>query len=98
MPAARVEAFTVTFAPEGNEFTDAGLTLQLPPPEIREHVRFTVPAKRLIALTVMEPLVVVLPAFTVGKGLGSVRMKSAVVVTFTVKEVFSGEGAPEVLA
>jgi len=88
----------VTRAPAGNEFTDAGLTLQLPLPDTSEQVRFTVPVKRLIALTVMEPLVVVLPAFTVGKGTGSVRTKSAVVVTFTVKEVFRGDGAPEVLA
>jgi hypothetical protein len=88
----------VTLTPAGNEFTDAGLTLQLPVPEISEQVRFTVPAKKLIALTVMEPLVVVLPAFTVGKGRGSVRTKSAVVETFTVKEVFSGDGAPEVFA
>ena len=88
----------MTFAPAGNEFTDAGLTLQLPLPEIKEHVRFTGPENPLIELTVMEPLVVVLPAFTVGKERGSVRTKSAVVETFTANEVFSGDGAPDVLA
>jgi hypothetical protein len=83
----------------GNTFTEIGTTLQVPFPGGVEHVRLTVLVNPLTASTLVRPKVEVLPAFTVGKPfLGRLRTKSAVVETFTVNAVFSGAGAPEVLA
>jgi hypothetical protein len=60
-------AFTVTDAVVGIEVTEAGFTLQLPVPEISEQVRLIVPVNPLDAVTLIGPLVALLPAFTVGK-------------------------------
>ena len=47
---------------------------------------------------VIGPLVPVLPSFTFGKALGSLKTKSGFVVTASVNEVVKGEGAPGVVA
>jgi hypothetical protein len=60
----------------GIEFTDAGVTLQLPLPETKEHVRLIVPVNPFAAVTLIGPLVVLLPAFTVGKEPVSLSPKS----------------------
>ena len=44
------------------------------------------------------PLVPVLPSFTLGNGLGSLRMKVGLVVTVIPNEVVRGVGAPAVVA
>ena len=59
-------AFTVTVAVVGIEVTEGGFTLQLPLPETREQVRLIAPVNPLGAVTLIGPLVVLLPAFTVG--------------------------------
>jgi len=70
----------VTFAVVGIEVTVLGFTLQLPFPETREQVRLIVPVNPDVAVTLMGPLVVVLPAFTVGKVVGSLSAKSGLVL------------------
>ena len=46
----------------------------------------------------IEPLVPVVPAFTLGKALGSLRTNVGFSVTANVNEVVKGDGAPEVAA
>ena len=82
----------------GNTLTDEGLMLQLLAPKVFGQLRLTEPLKPSWEEIVIGPLVPVLPSFTLGKGLGSLRMKSGLVVTVMVNEVVRGEGAPEVVA
>ena len=74
-------AFTVTLGVAGVEVTVLGFTLQLPFPETREQVRVIVPVNPPDAVTLMGPLVPVLPAFTEGKGVGSLSMKSGALLS-----------------
>jgi hypothetical protein len=62
------------------DVTVAGLTLQLPLPETREQLRLTVSVNPLVAVTLIGPLVVLLPAFTVGNDPVSLREKSALLL------------------
>jgi hypothetical protein len=89
---------TMRLTVAGNALTDEGLMLQLLAPKVRAHDRLTVPLKPSWEETVMGPLLPVLPSFTLGKGLGSLRMKSGLVVTVMVNEALRGAGAPEVVA
>ena len=73
LAALRVVAFTVTDTVLGIEVTDAGLTLQLPGPEVKEQVRLIVPVNPFDAVTLIGPLVVLLPALTAGKELVSLN-------------------------
>ena len=82
----------------GKALTDEGLMLQLLAPKVFPQVRLTVPLKPSCEEIVIGPLVPVPPSFTLGKGLGSLRMKSGLVVTVIVKEVVRGAGAKEVVA
>jgi hypothetical protein len=82
----------------GNVLTDEGVMLQLLAPNVVAQVRFTVPLKPSWDEIVIGPLVPVLPSFTFGKGLGSLKMKFGLVVTVMVNEVVRGVGAPEVVA
>ena len=68
LPAVRWVAFTVTNTVAGYDCTEAGFTLQEPMPDNREHDNKTLPANPFMEVTVMGPLVVELPAFTIGKG------------------------------
>ncbi len=82
----------------GNVLTDEGVMLQLFAPNVVAQVRLTVPLKPSWEEIVIGPLVPVLPSFTLGKGLGSPRMKFGLVVTVMVNEVVRGVGAPPVVA
>jgi hypothetical protein len=90
-------AFMVTRGLAGYELTDAGATLQLPLPPVTEHVRATALLNPSCDVTLIVPLVVVLPAFTTGNAAGSLRMKVGLSVTFSANEVVTG-AAPLVLA
>jgi hypothetical protein len=59
------------------ELTDPGLTLQLPLPETSEQLRLMVPLNPLLAVTLIGPLVAVLPTLTAGKEPVSDKAKSA---------------------
>ena len=82
----------------GNVLTDEGVMLQLFPPKVVAQVRLTVPLKPSWEEIVIGPLVPVLPSFTLGKGLASLRMKFGLVVTTIANEVVRGVGAPAVVA
>src|ERR1700680_5298531 len=82
----------------GNALTDVGLMLQLLAPNVAAQIKLTVPLKPSWEAIVIGPLVPVLPAFTLGNALGSLRTKSGFVVTVRVKEVVKGAGAPGVVA
>jgi len=71
---------TVTFAVVGKEVTALGFTLQLPLPEMSEHVRLTIPVKPLAAVILIGPLPALLPAFTVGKAVGELSVKSGLLL------------------
>ena len=73
----------MTVAVAGYELTEAGETLQLPFP-VNEQERLVVPVNPSMALMVIGPPVL-LPAFTLGKGVGSVREKSVLVATIRVR-------------
>ena len=70
----------MTLGVDGIVVTVLGFTLQLPLPETRAQLRVIVPVNPLGAVTLIGPLVAVLPAFTVGKGVGSLRVKSGVLL------------------
>ena len=70
----------MTFAVVGKDVTVTGFTLQLLLPEISEQVRPTIPVKPVVAVTLIGPLVVLLPAFTVGKEVASLSMKSGLLL------------------
>src|ERR1039458_709174 len=82
----------------GNVLTDAGLMLQLLGPNVAGQLKLTVPVKPSWEEIVIGPLVPVLPTFTLGKGLGSLRTKSGFAVTASVNDVARGAGAPGVVA
>jgi hypothetical protein len=67
----------VTDAVVGIEVTVAGFTLQLPVPETKVQVRLIVPVNPLEPVTLIGPLVALLPAFTFGKEPVSLSAKSA---------------------
>jgi hypothetical protein len=66
----------VAVAVSGGKLTNGGFILQLPFPEASEHVRLMLPLNPLADVMVIDPCVFELPAFTVGKGIGSERQKS----------------------
>jgi hypothetical protein len=76
----KVGAFTVTFAVVGIEVTMAGLTLQLPVPDTREHDKLMLPVNPLVAVTLIGPVVALLPTLTVGKAVGSLSVKSGLLL------------------
>jgi len=78
--------------------TDVGLTLQLLAPKVSGQLKVTIPLKPSWEVIAIEPAVPVLPIFTLGKALGSLRMKSGFVVTAIANEVVKGAGAAEVVA
>ena len=78
--------------------TDAGLMLQLPLPKALTQLRLTVPAKPSCEEMVIEPVVPVLPAFTLGKAVGSLSAKVGLRITSAVNVIARGTGAPLVLA
>ena len=82
----------------GNELTDEGLTLQLVGPKVAAQLRLTVPAKPSWEAMEIGPLAPVLPAFTLGKGLGSPRTNEGFRATARVKDVVKGAGAAGVVA
>ncbi len=97
-PAAKLVPLITRVPFAGNVLTDAGVTLQLFVPKVVAQLRLTVPVNPSCEEMVIGPLVPVVPAFTVGKALGSLRTKSGLRVTASVNEVVSGAGAPEVVA
>ena len=82
----------------GNVLADDGVMLQLLAPKVLAQVRLTVLLKPSCEEIVIGPLVPVLPSFTLGNGLGSLRMKVGLVVTVIPNEVVRGVGAPAVVA
>src|SRR5579859_2259771 len=76
----RAAAFTVTFAVVGIEVTVLGLMLQLPFPESSEQLNVIVPVNPESAVTLIGPLVVLLPAFTTGNASGSLSAKSGLLL------------------
>ena len=88
----------MSVAVAGNELTDVGLMLQLPAPYVVGQLRVTVPLNPSCEAIEIDPVVPVLPAFTSGNAMGSVKTKSALEVTFRVNDVVSFEGAPVVVA
>ena len=78
----------------GNWLTAAGLTLQLFAPNVFAQSTVTTPLKPSCAVMVMGPVVPVLPSVTVGKGVGSLKTKSGLVVTRMLKVTLTGAGAP----
>src|SRR6266404_1603492 len=97
-PAAKLVPLMTKVAVAGKVLTDAGLTLQMLAPKVVAQLRLTVPVKPSWEEIVIGPLVPVLPTFTVGKAVGSLRTKSGFVVTASVNDVVRGAGAPEVVA
>ena len=98
VPAVKLVPLIVKVAVAGNELTDTGLMLQLPEPKVVGQLKVTVPVNPSCAVIEIGPLIPVLPTFTSGKALGSVRTKSEFAVTTRVNEVVSGDGAPAVEA
>jgi hypothetical protein len=76
----------VSVAVEGNEFTDVGLTLQLPAPYVFGQLNVTVPANPSCDAIAIAPVEPVLPALITGKAVGSVKTKSGLEVTFRVND------------
>jgi hypothetical protein len=97
-PLVKLFPLMVRVTVAGNVLTDVGLTLQLLTPKVFAQLKATVPAKPSCDEMLIGPVVPVLPSFTLGKGLGSVRTKSGFVVTIAVNDVLAGAGAPEVVA
>jgi hypothetical protein len=85
----------VSVAVAGKEFTEVGLMLQLPAPNVVAHARATVPLKPSCDVIEMGPLVPVLPTLTSGNVTG-LRTKSGLAVTFSVNDAVKLEGAPAV--
>src|ERR1700678_4439293 len=81
----------------GNVLTEFGFTLQLPLPPEMEHVRVTGLLNPSCDVTLIVPLVVVLPAFTTGNVPCAFKTKFGLSVTFNGIEVVTG-AAPLVLA
>jgi hypothetical protein len=94
----KLDPLMTRVAVAGKVLTDAGLTLQLPAPKVFAQLKSTVPVKPSCEEIEIEPLVPVVPAFTLGKALDSVRTKVGFSVTANVNEVVKGDGAPEVAA
>ena len=88
----------VRVALAGKEFTDVGLMMQLPAPNVLGQPRVTVPLKLSCDVIEIGPLTAMLPALSSGNGTGSVRMKSGFAVTFRVNDLVSVVGAPAVVA
>src|SRR5580700_191427 len=88
----------IRFTVAGNELTDAGLTLQLLAPKVAvSQLTLTVPVKPSSAEIVIGPLVPMLPIFTFGKRLSSLRTKLGLRATTNVNEDVNG-CAPAVTA
>ena len=85
-PSGRPVASMVRVTVAGNEFTEVGFRLQ-----VVGQSRFTVPENPSSAVTVIGPLVVVLPWLTLGNGDGSLSEKLGFVVTVRLNEVETGE-------
>lgn len=98
VPGLKLVPLIVRVAVAGKAFTDVGLTLQLPDPYVVGQLRATMPPKPSCEAIEIGPLVPVLPALISGKAEGSVRTKSVLAVTFSVKDVLTGDGAPVVVA
>jgi hypothetical protein len=82
----------------GNVLTDDGVMLQLFAPNEFAQVRVTVPLNPSWEEIVIGPLLPVLPSFTLGKALGSLRIKFGFVVTVIENELVIGVGSPAVAA
>src|SRR5258708_22191103 len=98
VPAAKLAPLMVSIAVAGNEFTDVGLMLQLPAPNVVGQRRVTVPLNSSCETIEIVPVVPVLPTFTSENAVGSVKIKSGLVVTFSMNDAVSGAGAPAVAA
>ena len=83
----------VRMAVVGNELTDVGLMLQLFVP-VAVQLRLTMLLKPSCEAIAIEPVVPMLPAFTVGKAPGSVRMKSGFSTTEAVNDAVAGPKPP----
>jgi hypothetical protein len=82
----------------GKALTDAGVTPQLFAPNEETQLKFTVALKPSCDAIVIDPLVPVLPTFTLGKAVGSLRINVGLIVTVIAKDAVAGAGAPAVVA
>ena len=83
----------VSVAVVGNELTDVGVMLQLFAP-VAVQLKLTELLNPSCEAIAIVPVVPVLPAFTVGKADGSLRMKSGFSTTEAVNEAVAGPSPP----
>jgi hypothetical protein len=88
----------VRVAVVGNELTEVGLMLQLLAPKVVTQLRVTVPVNPSCGVTLIGPVVPVLPAFTLGKAVSSLITNVGFAITLAVNDAAKGVGAPAVLA
>jgi hypothetical protein len=97
-PADKLAALMVSVAVAGNVLIVVGLTPHAP--DVLEQLNVTVPLNPLCAVMEIGPCVLVLPAFTSGKEVGSDRVKAPLgpPVTISVNEVPTVAKVPPVAA